>query len=135
MLKPFFKTIKFWHLTVQAPVLQNYQHIVTGYFRNFGNNYWRSDLLRVLSIENANIFHEEKLNLLWLSYWVCYSDCQRIFIVMELIFSTWICLVWFVYLDLCSWIYLLGSVLEVSVFCVMCKSIVAVIDWILLLWQ
>ena len=45
---------------------------------------------------------------------------------MKSVFSTLICLPGFVYLDLRSWIFLLGFVLKVSAYIKMCKSIVAV---------
>ena len=56
---------------------------------------------------------------------------QKSFFVMKLVFSTWICLLSFVCLHLYSWIYTwiyLGS-LEVSVYCIVCKSIMAGTDW------
>ena len=47
---------------------------------------------------------------------------------MELVFSTWICLLGFDFLDMSAWVCLLGFILEVNFYCIMCKSIVEVID-------
>lgn len=51
--------------------------------------------------------------------------CLEIFIVIGLLFSTWICLLGFVFLGLSTWV-----VMELSVYCIICESIAAVIDWV-----
>ena len=45
---------------------------------------------------------------------------------MELVFSTWICLLRFVYWELSSWICLIGLALEIIVYCIMKIPTVAV---------
>ena len=51
--------------------------------------------------------------------------CLEIFIVIGLLFSTWICLLGFVFLGLSTWVFM-----ELSVYCIICESIPAVIDWV-----
>ena len=55
---------------------------------------------------------------------LCFATqvCQRIFIVIELAFSSWICLLGSISLHLSSRTCLLRFVLETRVCCTMCKS-------------